>query len=418
MQKPELRRALGVVDATGIALGAVIGAGIFVTISEAADVSGASFIIAVPVAALVALFSGLSITELGIRFQRSGGMYEFGRRILSHGAGFIAGWIFILAGITASSTYVLAFAGYLEPLLPGIPLQLVAPVLVLLATAVNYFGVRFSATTNILLVVLKVITLLAFILLVVPAIRVDNLLPFIPLDVVGLLRAIALMFFAYTGFARPVTLIEEVERPESVLPTSLVSALFISMLLYFGTSVSALGILGSQRLAESTAPLSIAAGEAIGEVGIVIISIGALVSIISVLLTEVFGLSRVVFAMSRYGDLPGWTGAIHPKYRVPHRAVVLIGVTVAFLSAVADLSTVLAASSLALLLYYALANLAALRLGREKIYSPIISLAGVIITLALSLTLPATTVIINGIVILVGLLYYYAIRPLMAARSR
>lgn len=411
MQKPELRRVLGVLGAASIALGAIIGAGIFVTISEAAGASGTSFLLAVPIAALVALLSGLSATELGIKFPRSGGTYEFGRQVLSHRIGFIAGWIFILAGITASSTYVLAFAGYLEPLLPGIPLRLVAVVLVLLATVINYFGVRFSATSNISLVAIKIVTLLAFVLFVAPSVRLNNLLPLIPEDITGFLRAVALMFFAYTGFARPVTLAEEIEKPESTLPASLMYALSISMVLYLATSLSAVGVLGSERLAESVAPLSLAAGIARGEIGIVIISIGALISIISVLLTEVFGLSRVIFAMSRYGDLPGWLGIVHPRYRVPHRSVILIGVIVAVLAAIADLGSVIAASSLALLIYYGLTNFTALRLGREKIYSPVISVTGLVTTLALSVTLPATTVIINGIVILIGLLYYIAIRP-------
>ena len=411
MQKPQLRRALGTVDATGIALGAIIGAGIFVTVGEAAAAAGTSFLLAVPIAALVALFSGLSATELGIRFPRSGGTYEFGREVLSHGIGFIAGWIFILAGVTASSTYVLAFAGYLQPIIPGIPLQAVAVVLVLIATAVNYFGVRFSAMANTLLVALKIIILLIFVLIVAPEIRLDNLSPIIPKSAATLFRATALLFFAYAGFARPVTLAEEIKRPESTLPVSLLSALSTSMFIYLAVSLSAVGVLGGERLAGSAAPLSLAAGEAVGETGTIIISIGALVSMVSVLLTEIFGLSRVIFAMSRNGDLSGWLGAVHPGYRVPHRAIILIGVIVALLSAFTNLSSVIAASSLALLLYYGLTNLSALRLRRGKIYSPAFSAMGLVTTLALSLALPITTITVNAIAISIGLLYYYAIRP-------
>ncbi|MBE0448033.1 MAG: amino acid permease [Actinobacteria bacterium] len=416
MQKPQLRRALGVVNATAIALGAIIGAGIFVTISEAAGASGTLFLLAIPIAALVALLSGLSATELGIRFPRSGGTYEFGRRVLSYGTGFIAGWIFILAGITASSTYVLAFAGYLQPLIPGVSPQSVAAILALIATAANYFGVRFSAAINVSLVALKIILLLFFALAIAPAIRLGNILPIVPEDIAGLPRAVALLFFAYTGFARPVTLAEEIKRPESTLPASLLFALSISMFLYLATSLSAVGVLGDEELSKSVTPLSLAAGTAIGEAGTVIVSIGALVSIISVLLTEIFGLSRVIFAMSRNGDLPGWIGAIHPKYRVPHRAVILIGVVVASLSVLTDLSSVIAASSLALLLYYGLTNFTALRLGRNKIYSPAISLMGLATTLALSLALPAATIIINAIAIAIGLFYYYVIRPHLLRR--
>lgn len=411
MQRPELQRALGTIDATAIALGAIIGAGIFVTISVAAAASGTSFLLAIPVAALIAFFSGLSATELGITFPRAGGTYEFAGRLISRGTGFIIGWIFVLAGITASSTYVLAFAGYLQPLLPDVPLQFVAPLLALLATATAYFGIRFSAITITALVIVKILVLVLFVAITAPAVRLENLFPLVPENTVGLFRAVALMFFAYTGFARPVTLAEEVKSPETTLPRSLVVSLSTSMVLYLAVSSAALGVLGIASLSRSLAPLSLAAAGAVGQTGALLISTGAFIAIASILLTEVLGLSRVVFAMSRNGDLPGWVGTIHPSYRVPGRAIVLIGVTVAGLSAITDLSSVLAASSLALLLYYGLTNFTALRLGKKKLYSRAVSVLGFIATLSLALTLPATTILTDAIVIAAGLAYYYLIKP-------
>lgn len=411
MHRPELQRALGTTDATAVALGAIIGAGIFVTISLAAAASGTSFLLAIPIAALIAFFSGLSATELGITFPRAGGTYEFAGRLVSRGSGFIIGWIFVLAGITASSTYVLAFAGYLQPLLPGVPLQLVAPLLALLATAIAYFGVRFSVRTVMALVVVKISILALFVVISAPAVRLENLFPLIPENTVGLFRAVALIFFAYTGFARPVTLAEEVKSPETTLPRSLVASLSTSMILYLAVSFVALGVLGIAALAGSLAPLSLAAGNAVGRTGVVIISIGAFIAIASVLLTEVLGLSRVIFAMSRNGDLPGWVGAIHPRYRVPGRAIILIGAVVAVLSAFTNLSSVLEASSLALLLYYGLTNFTALRLGKRKLYSQTVSVLGFITTLSLALTLPSRTILIDAIVIAVGIAYYYMIKP-------
>jgi len=414
VKRPGLARTLGTIDATAIALGAIIGAGIFVTISAAAASSGTSFLLAIPIAALIAFLSGLSATELGITIPRAGGTYEFAGCLISRGTGFIIGWIFLLAGITASSTYVLAFTGYLQPLLPGVPLRLVAPLLALLATAIAYIGIRFSVITVTVLVIVKIIVLVLFVVITAPAVRLENLPSLVPESAVGLFRAVALMFFAFTGFARPVTLAEEVKSPETTLPRSLVISISASMVLYLAVSFAALGVLGVTVLSDSLAPLSLAAANAAGQGGALLISIGAFIAIASILLAEVLGLSRVVYAMSRNGDLPHWFGSIHPRYKVPGRAVILIGITAAALSAVTDLSSVLAASSLALLLYYGLTNLTALRLGERKLYGRTISVLGFIATISLALTLPATTILINAIVIAAGLAYYYLIKPRVA----
>lgn len=174
--------------------------------------------------------------------------------------------------------------------------------------------------------------------------------------------------------------------------TSFLLAIPVAALIAFFSGLSATE-LGISALASSPAPLSLAVAGAIGQTGTLLISTGAFIAMASVLLTEVLGLSRVIFAMSRNGDLPGWVGAIHPRYRIPGRAIVLIGVIVAVLSAITDLGSVLAASSLALLIYYGLTNFTALRLGKRKLYSRTVSVLRLITALALALTLPTTTIL-------------------------
>ncbi len=126
----------------------------------------------------------------------------------------------------------------------------------------------------------------------------------------------------------------------------------------------------------------------------------------SVILMELWGLSRLAFAMSRRGDLPAALQQLAPG-NVPRNAVLATGVAILLLSATVDLRPVLEASSLALLLYYAFMNLAALRLDpRQRLYPPIVSVAGLVACLLLAITLPWTTLLAVGAAIGVGLAYF------------
>jgi len=411
MSKSGLTRSLGVLDTTGIALGAIIGAGIFVTINQASAAAGSAFLLALPIGAIVAGLSGLSSVELGIRYPKSGGAYESGRVLISPVVGFIGGWLYLLGGITASSTFAIAFTGYFNLLLPGVSLKLATIVLIAFATAFNYFGVRTSSLVNGLLVITKVGVLVGFVIIGIPSVSMVNFQPFDPGNIGGLFRASALMVFAYAGFARPVTLVEEVSCPQKTLPQAMFSALFIASALYFATSSVAIGVLGSNAIEQSKAPLSKAAVSFAGYPGEIVVSIGALTAIGSVLLTEVLALSRVVFAMARGGDLPAWLAVVHPRYLVPARAVILVGLFIILPALYATLGTVITASSLTFLIYYALMNICALRLKDKQIYNRLIPIGGLATALILAFALPLESAIINAVVVVIGIAYYYWVKP-------
>ncbi|MHB8841671.1 MAG: APC family permease [Candidatus Aquicultor sp.] len=411
MSESRLVRSLGVLDTTGIALGAIIGAGIFVTINQASAAVGSAFLFAIPLGAIVAGLNGLSSVELGIRYPKSGGTYEFGRILISPVIGFIAGWLYLLGGITASSTFALAFIGYFNLLLPGISLKLATIVLITLATAFNYFGIRTSALVNGLLVIAKIAVLAGFAIIGIPSVSMANFQPFNPENISGLFRATALMIFAYAGFTRPVTLVGEVNHPKKTLPQAMFAALFIASALYFTTSGVAVGVVGSNAIAQSKAPLSLAAASFAGHPGELMVSIGALAAIGSVLLTEVLALSRVIFAMAQGGDLPAWLAVLHPRHQVPARAVITVGLLVTLPALYSTLGTVIAASSLTFLIYYALTNICALRLKGKRIYSPTIPVLGLAATLILIFALPLESAVINMVVVAIGVAYYYWIKP-------
>jgi APA family basic amino acid/polyamine antiporter len=402
---PRLRRRLGLVDATALALGAIIGAGVFVTLGAAAQSAGAALPAAILLAAGVATLNGLSSAELGIADPLAGGTYEFAYRYASPVVGFVAGWLFLFAAVAAGTTYALTFASYLQPILPGVPLRALSVGLGIGVLAVNAAGVDISRRVNSLLVALKIGVLLLFTILgilspagSVPASRLRA--------PGGLFQATALLFFAFTGYARPVTVVEELRDPRRDLPRAVVSALAASTVLYLLVATVALRLIGAARLAASSAPLR----DAIATTGFPwapnLISAGAVVTTATVLLTEFWGLSRLAFAMARRGDLPRGLSILTSR-GVPLRALLLVGAIVIVLAATVDLTPALAASSLSLLLYYAITNATALRLpGGQRLYPRAVSALGAVACLALAASLPLSSVLVVGIVLGGGLLLF------------
>lgn len=164
-ERPQLKRSLGFVDATAIGLGAIIGAGVFVAIGPAVGVAGSAALISLVIAGFVALFNSLSSAQLAAVYPESGGTYVYGRRVINDLTGFTAGWIFLIAAISADSAIALAFAAYLGFLFPIVSARAVAVIVALAVTFINYLGLKYSAEVNNVMVVIKVGVLLFFIIL-------------------------------------------------------------------------------------------------------------------------------------------------------------------------------------------------------------------------------------------------------------
>jgi APA family basic amino acid/polyamine antiporter len=388
----ELRRELGLLDAVGIGFGAIVGAGIFVVTGVAAGIAGPAFLAGLCIAGVAATANALSSAQLAAEYPQSGGTYEYGYRVLTPWAGFAAGWMFLAAKISAAGTVALGLAGYLAALVPGLAPRAVAVAAILFFTGLNYFGVRRSSRANLAIVAVSLGSLLLFVVLGAGAFRAENLRPFAPQGWRGTLQAAAILFFAYTGYARVATLGEEVHDPRRTIPRAIVITIVGAILLYFAVAIVAAGAAGTAGMAASTAPLRVAAAET----GIpwlpTVVSVGGLTAMLGVILSQVLGLSRMAFAMARRGDLPRFLEHVHPDRGVPGRAVLAVGGLAALVAATGTLQGVAATASFTILVYYGIANLAALRMPpRAKLYPDLVPRVGLVTCtlLALSLT-PAT----------------------------
>lgn len=416
---PVLHRSLGLGDAVGIGFGAVVGAGIFVVTGVAAGVAGPALLAGLGIAGVAATANALSSAELAARYPHSGGTYEYGYRVLHPRAGFAAGWMFLASKTAAAGTVAVGLGAYLDALVPGLPARPVSVAAVLAFTALNRLGIRKSSRANLLAVGVAVAALLALVAAGAGSLRGDLFRPFAPAGWRGTLQGAALLFFAYTGYARVATLGEEVREPRSTIPRAIVVTLAGSLLLYLAVAVVAVGTAGAPALAASPAPL-LAAARAVSVPGLErLVAVGGVAAMLGVLLSQLLGLSRMVFAMARRGDLPRALAAVDEARGVPGRAVLLVGGAAALVAATGALREIAAAASFAILVYYGIANLAALRMPREaKLYPDAVPVVGLAACALLTLSLPVRTVAVGLGVLAAGMLLRAVLRRGLAEDAR
>jgi APA family basic amino acid/polyamine antiporter len=227
----------------------------------------------------------------------------------------------------------------------------------------------------------------------------------------GVLQAAGLLFFAFAGYARIATLGEEVRDPARTIPRAIPTALGITLVVYALVAISALKVLGSQRLAESSAPLAQIVTDAGAPWLAPAVRVGAVVAATGSLLALILGVSRTTLAMARDRYLPPVLAAVHPRFGVPHRAELVVGVVVAIVAATTDIRGAIGFSSFAVLVYYAVANAAAWTLSagehRPPRLVPIIGLAGCVIV---AFALPLSSILAGLAVFAVGIAAYGARR--------
>lgn len=423
LETARLQPQLGVFGATMMGLGSIVGTGVFVSIGVAAGIAGPSVILAVALAALVAICNGLSSAQLAASHPVSGGTYEYGYRYLNSSLGFTAGWTFLLAKSASAATSALGFSGYLLSVLGGstrfeIPLALAA---VGLFTLLALGGIHRSHMVNVVIVSTTLFALAFFVATGLPMISPANLTPFFPIapdteaSLGALFHATALMFVAYTGYGRIATLGEEVREPHRTIPKAIILTLILSMALYLAVAIVGVGAVGVEILSDGgnggtealPAPLAVAAHQFRFPLSSQIVAIGAITAMLGVLLNLILGLSRVLLAMGRRRDMPGFFAALNPSKTTPVSSVVMTGAAIAGLVLIGNVKTTWSFSAFTVLIYYAITNLAALRIPRhERLYPPWIAGLGVIFCLFLAFWVERETWVVGLGLILIGLCWH------------
>lgn len=363
-----LKRQLGAFDLTMLGIGAIIGTGIFVLTSVAANKAGPGMMFSFVIAGFVCALAALVYSEIAAIVPVAGSAYTYSYAVFGELAAWMVGWALILEYAVAAAAVAVGWSGYINGFLHeighGLPLALTAGpgdtvllpdgtisaggfnvlafLVALFVTFLLVMGTAKSARFTAVLVVIKIIALGAFIVLAVPAVNAANFEPMLPngwgtpLSGVGILGAAASIFFAYVGFDAVSTAAEETANPNRNVPIGLIGSLTICTAIYLIVAYAAVGAVGAQpggELSLSKEPLAFVLRE-VGypTVGNWVAS-AAILALPSVVLMMLYGQTRVLFTMSHDGLMPGIFSRVHKRFHTPHVVTLVTGVVVALFAA-------------------------------------------------------------------------------------
>jgi APA family basic amino acid/polyamine antiporter len=366
--KRSLTRQLNAFDLTMLGIGAVIGTGIFVLTSVAAQKAGPGMMYSFVIAGFVCALTALMYSEIAAMVPVSGSAYTYSYAVLGEMIAWMVGWALILEYAVAAGAVAVGWSGYANGFLAahgiGLPaaltagpfdsvtladgsvakgsFNLIAFLLSLLVTTLLVAGTSKSAKFTAMLVIVKIIALTAFIALTFPVVQQANFSPMLPngwgtpLSGVGVLGAAASIFFAYVGFDAVSTAAEETKNPNRNIPIGLIGSLAICTVFYLLVAYAAVGAMGAQPdglLSQSKEPLAFVLRH-IGwpRVGDLVAG-AAIVALPSVVLMMIFGQTRILFTMARDGLLPEVLSRVHPKFHTPHVVTWITGVAVSLFAA-------------------------------------------------------------------------------------
>ena len=361
-----LARALGPLNLTTLGIGSIIGTGIFVLTGTAASQhAGPALVLSMIIAAVGCVFAGLCYAELAAMIPVAGSAYTYAYATTGELFAWIIGWDLILEYALSCSTVAVGWSGYASSFLrdlglalppqltaaPGAPVtfadghvgvglvNLPAMIIVLLVAALLTIGIKKSANTNTVLVIVKTLVLVLFVAAGAAYVRRENLVPFIPPNTgefghfgwSGVLRGAGVMFFAYIGFDAVSTAAQESRNPQKDLPTGILASLAICTVLFIAVAIVLIGIVPYTKLNVAD-PLAVG----IDATGLTwlrpLVKIGAVLGLFSTILVQMIGQTRIFYSMSRDGLLPEVFGRVHPRFRTPHVSTILTGTVCALVA--------------------------------------------------------------------------------------
>ena len=467
-----LRKTLGPWSLTALGIGAVIGSGIFILTGTAAagetltyksilhapvlDLlmhgsgavstmgrpgAGPAISLSFVLTALACSFAALCYAELASMIPVAGSAYTYSYATLGEIVAWIIGWDLILEYAVSNMAVAVGFSAYFNDILESmfgfhLPKALAGPmiaggeftgswfnlpafVVLMVLTVILVRGVRESAGTNNVMVLIKLAAILIFVFGAARAVRPENWRPFMPNGFPGVLTGAAIVFFTYIGFDSVSTAAEECRHPQRDLPVGIIATLVICTVLYTAVALVLTGI-ADYRTLGNAAPVA-GALKALGYENIRRwVSVGALVGMISSLLVFQYGQARVWFAMSRDGLLPAAFSKVHQVHKTPHVSTWVAGLAVGMPAGVWDIGTFADLSNIGTLFAFVLVSAGVIVLRRRQPdrprsfkvpLAPWLPALSIACCLVLMLSLPLETWVRFVVWLLIGLRDLLPLRP-------
>lgn len=371
---PELKKVLGVRDLTSMGIAAVIGAGIFSTIGQAAYDGGPGVVFLFLITAVTCGFTALCYAEFASRVPVAGSAYTYSYVTFGEIIAWVIGWALILEYGIGNVVVSISWSSYFVNLLEGVGIHMptwlatdpstaktayeaalaaatptenlawaTAPiiggykficnvpafVIIVLITMLAYIGIKESRSSANFMVGLKLVVLAFIVGIGVFYINTDNWTPFMPNGFTGVLKGVSAVFFAYIGFDAISTTAEECANPQRDLPRGMIYSLIICTVIYVVVTLVITGMVNYSEFDTVADPLAYVFEKInLGKIGF-FVSVSAVVAATSVLLVFQIGQPRIWMSMSRDGLMPKKFGKIHPRFQTPGFATIVTGIIVA-----------------------------------------------------------------------------------------
>jgi APA family basic amino acid/polyamine antiporter len=319
------QRTMGLLGATTLGIGALMGAGIYVLIGLAAGRAGPAVWISYLVCGLLSLLSVFLFAELSKRVPFAGGGYAFAYNALGGFWGFMTGWLLALGSIFACAMYATGFAYYFSPLLPytlpAFVIKGIAISIIVLLTLLNCRGTKGGDRLQKIFTWGNLLVLLALILLAIPKADPQQLRPLLPQGFGGVGGAISIIYVSFFGYQLIANNAEEIIAPEKTVPRAMFLAMLVSLTFYVAVAIVSVMVVPWEALSQSKAPLVDVALRSVGKLGWLLIALGGVLASAAALNSTLLSQARQIFAMGKDRFLPGLLGRIQEIYRTPTAAL-------------------------------------------------------------------------------------------------
>ncbi|CQR50597.1 MULTISPECIES: amino acid permease [Haloferax] len=417
----ELERDLGLPSVFAISIGAMIGSGIFILPALALEVAGPAVIVAYALAGLLVVPAALSKSEMATAMPKAGGTYIYIERGMGPLLGTVAG---VGTWFSLSFKGALALVGGVPYLLLlfDLPLQPVALGLAAVLILVNVVGAKQTGRLQVAIVVVMLAALGWFAAGSAPSVQQANYAGFFDAGLGGLLAATGLVFVSYAGVTKVASIAEEVENPGRNIPLGILGSLAFTTVLYVAIVAVLVGVTDPGSVAGSLTPMAVAAEATLGQAGVVVVILAAILALVSTANAGVLSSSRYPFAMSRDKLAPPSFSAVSDRFGTPVASITLTGAVLLVLIAFVPILDIAKLASAFQILVFGLINVAvvAFREGNAEydpeFTSPLYPWVQVfgVVTAALLLTQMGSTALLGAVVITLGSVVWYV----LYARSR
>ena len=358
----DLSRRLGLRGAVTIGVGAMLGTGVFAVWTPAVALSGSALLASLAIAAIIAALNAASTARLAADLPVSGGAYAYGRAHISRTAGLVAGYAFILGKSASASAAALTIGLYLSP--ENARVIAVSAVVVMLLLDLQGITRSTRVTTVLIIVVVTVLAVLVVMWWRSQSVETTSLQALPTGSLSGVVAGAGLVFVAFAGYARITVLGAEVRSPQRNIPRAVAISFVVVLMIYLVIGLTVLSAL-SELGGLGDAALDTVARQVGGEALALAVTVAAVMAAGAVLLSLIAGIGRTLFAMSSHGDAPAALRKVGGRSQIPTRGSMVAAAIAVGIVLIGGLGEALAVSGSSILIYYAVAHVAAWRRFRR-----------------------------------------------------